>query len=239
MPHQEELVLFSPLNVIGHFQELKKAVERSGNKPRSFRKAEEANFVAEALAGRRSADGQNYWLRLIGNEDRTPDIKTYSWKNSGKIPDEMWEHFVEVTEYEEHSPESIVEFLARTKLWKYKDDPQLIILCRINKEVSLPSLVALKEALLSENAVNPILLCGRVSEVGGSDGLYKLIQIEPDVETVPESKTFNLQDELLSMKYEGVLVLSRNGTPGKYPDVKHYPFETLGFIPESDSTYQV
>jgi hypothetical protein len=239
MLNKKPIVLFSPLNVIHHYQMLNKAVLISGKKIRSFRKVEEANFVAEALVGRREADGRNYWLRLIGNEEQSPDIKTYSWKEPKLIGGVMEEHFVEVTEYEAHSNEPIVEFLEKHKLNKYRDDPNLIILCRISRETNLPSLIELKQDLVAKNTVNPILFCGRTSIKDGPEAVYRLIQIDANPNVMPEKKDFKIQEGLLNMEYEGVLVLDNNSISGKFPETKHYPFETLGFIPEVDGTYLI
>jgi hypothetical protein len=237
MLKKESLVLFSPLNVIHHYQMLRQVILASGKNIRSFRKVEEANFVAEALVGRRAADGKKYWLRLIDNKEETPDIKTYSWKGSGKDPDEMWEHFIEVVEYERHSSEPIIEFLQKTKLNKYRDDNKLIILCRINKQVNLPSLIKIKNDLIGQNTINPILFCGRISSDGDKETIYRLIQIDPDPNAIPESIDFNLRNELLGMNYEGVLVLDNLGKYSKTK--KHYPFESLGFIPKADGSYSL
>lgn len=233
---QKPLILFSPLNVVGHFRRLNIAIGKSGKLPRAFKKAQEMNYVAESLAGRRAADKKNYWLRSIENRHGTPDIKTYCWKNSGNIPDSMWEHFVEVTEYEEHATEPIVDFLNARKLHKYKDDQQLIILCRISRKTEIPSLLEIKQKFISLGVVNPVMFCGRVSEVDGKDAVYRLIQIDSDPNSAPESQDFNLQAELLNMTYEGVLVLDNTGTAAR---TQHYPFEDIGFIPDENGNYQL
>ncbi len=230
------LVVFSPLNVIDHFHRLEatflKSGIRSGVKYDAFRKAQEASFVAEALAGRRSADGEDYWLRIVDDKDQSPDIKTYSWQKSGKVPDHMWEHYVEVTEYEHHSSEPLVEFLQKRKLHKYRDDSQLIILCRVSRPTSLPPLTDIKRDLVQKKAVNPILICGIISTPEEPKIMFRLIQIEPDANAVPESHDFDLKAELLNMKYAGVLVLNDPTSENK-----HYPFEVLGFTPNENGSY--
>lgn len=237
MSKTEPLKLFSTRNVIVHYYKLRDSLAETSISSREFRKATEAYFVAEMLAGRRAADGQDYWLRLIDNKEQTPDIKTYSWKHSGRIPDGMWEHFIEVTEYEDHSSESLIDFLERTKLNKYRDDPQLIILCRVSKFTTIPPLLELKRELLARRVVNPILICGRMSSETDEEVIYRLIQIDPGVDIMPQSVDFNLKQQLEQMTNDGVLILDKLMEPGKYIDIKNYPFESLGFIPKDDGTY--
>ena len=237
MKNRSPIALFSPLNVIAHFRQLPPSLLKDKHRSKAYRKAQEASFVAEALAGRRAADGKDYWLRIIDDGVGTPDIKTYSWKESGENPDGMWEHFVEVTEYEEHSDDSLVAFLARTKLNKYRDDPELVILCRVSTYVHIPSHAELKQALVDLKAVNPVLICGRLSQNDTPDATYRLIQIDPDPHVVAQHIDFVLGTELLKMTITGVLILDNAKSPGNFPDEKHYPFEELGFIPNADGSY--
>ncbi len=229
--------LFSPVNVIGHFRRLPLSFRNDPKRSNAYRKAQEASFVAEMLAGRRSADKTNYWLRIIGDGEQSPDIKTYAWKHSGKIPDGMWEHFVEVTEYEEHSSEPLIDFLDRTKLHNYKHDPLLVILCRITRYAHISSHTDLKHQLVNRKVVNPVLLCGPSTDPNFPDTDHTLIEFSPAPDAPPAWVRFNLDKELSTMDRRGVLVLDKRRTPAYLPKEKHYPFGGLGFVPNEDGSY--
>lgn len=229
--------LFSPVNVIGHFRRLPLSFRTDPKRSKAYRKAQEASFVAEMLAGRRSADKTDYWLRIIGDGEQSPDIKTYAWKKSGKSPDGMWEHFVEVTEYEDHSQEPLIDFLDRTKLHKYKHDPMLIILCRITRYAHIPSHMELKRKLVERKVVNPVLLCGPSTDATFPETDHTLIEFNPAQGAPPAWVRFNLDKELSTMDRRGVLVLDKRRRPGYFPNEKNYPFQQLGFVPDRDGSY--
>lgn len=229
--------LFSPANVIAHFRRLPLSFRNDAKRSKPYRKAQEASFVAEMLAGRRSADKTDYWLRIIGDSDRSPDIKTYAWKRSGRIPDGMWEHFVEVTEYEDHSQEPLIDFLDRTKLHKYKHDPMLIILCRITRHAHIPSHLDLKRQLVERKVVNPILLCGPSTDPSFPETDHALIEFSPEPDAPPAQVRFSLDKELSAMDRRGVLVLDKRRKSSYFPNEKNYPFQQLGFVPNKDGFY--
>jgi len=227
--------MFSPRTVIDHFRRLPPSYRT--DRRRSYRKAEEAVFVSEMLAGQRAMCGTDVWLRIIGDAERSPDIKVYLWKKTGKTPDGMGVVFVEVTEYEEHSRESLVEFLDRTKLHKYPDDPELIILCRITRYSETPPASELKRQLVERNVINPILLCGPSTDPLLPHTDRTLIAFNPAPDVPPQWIRFNLDRELSTMSEAVVIEWNRRGGPVAYPKKRPGPFEVIGFVPDERGCY--
>jgi hypothetical protein len=131
----------------------------------------------------------------------------------------------------------LIDFLDRTKLAKYRDDPMLIILCRITRDAHIPSHMELKRHLIERGVVNTVLLCGPSTDPLSPDTDHTLIQFTPGSGDVPQWIRFNLNKELSTMSHKGVLVLDKRRRPGYQPNEKHYPFEQLGFVPDTDGNY--
>lgn len=220
-------IWYAPLNVILHFK--KNESSASFKNHRHFKKAEEAFFVATMLVGIMAIQRKKYWVQIVDDDERSPDIRTGNYKNPRGTRCNSWTtQEVEVVTFEDHSNESLLEFLKRTKLSQKKAyDPFTTILCRINKDVRIPPLETLVSELRKENCQSPIIILGKTST---DQEMYKIAQIYPQLDLVIE---FDLAKELEANKHTGVLNLKRGLDPifDSHPEDKHYPFEKIGIIP--------
>lgn len=221
-------IWYSPLNVISHFKRIEKELSISEHTSKKFRKAREAFEVAVMLVGMRLILNREFWLQLVGDELESPDVRTGTFTLPTKTKaDDFSIQDVEVVEYNNHSRETLIDFLKRTKLSNKKSyDPLTTILCYINRNMYCPPLRDLHNDLRKEGikGINcPIILVGKTLP---EKETYKIAQINPSVDLIAE---FDLIKELKDKKYKGVLSLLRGTTP-KFDycrNEKHLPFEKI------------
>jgi hypothetical protein len=227
----EDKIWFSPLNVIHHFRELENKLSEKEKSSKGFRKAEEMYSVALMLVGIIKLQNREYWLQMVDDKARSPDVRTGTYRQieGVKMPEFAIED-VEVVDFGEHSPEkSLTDFLKRTKLSNTKKsyDSLTTILCRVKSNIHLPSFNQMNQELKSTTFHGPVMILGRTS-VDEEKSVYKIAQIHPTVDLITE---FNVLDELLNKKYNGVLSLKRATTfSTEYrAEEKHFPFEKISF----------
>lgn len=222
-------VWFSPLNFIHHFKKLESEGKIAPDK-KFYKKTCEAFVTAISLVGIIKMAGREYWMQIVDDKEQSPDIRTGSYQKKTQDNDFAWQD-VEVVTYDNNSPESLVDFLLRTKLSDSKGyDNLTTILCHINKVAQIPSTEELNRQLLAKNPKikSPVIILGKVDP---EKEIYRMAQIYP---TIDFDIIFDPIAECKARKYNGVLVLNRSakGTiESTYnPDEKHYPFENLGLV---------
>ena len=237
MAFLEDPIWFSPLNVIHHANELSKVIPDEQKKSKEFRKVVEANATAIMLTGLIAQTGKEYWMQIVDDKEKSPDIRTicYAEKHSEKF-DNMEYQDVEVVEYETHSHEPLPEFLARTKFGKRDAyDAETHILCHLGKGAILRLPEDKEELKRQMAAIKPTCPVAFVAPSNPDTTKYKLIQLHPDVRLMTE---FNLEEELHkigSKGYKGVMHFirgSRKPTEAR-PEEKYYPFEKIGYKPDT------
>lgn len=221
-------IWYSPLNVIYHFKKIEARLSNKELSSKKFRKAREAFIAAIMLVGIRLTLNKEFWLQLVGDESESPDIRTGTFILPTKTKaDDFSIQDVEVVEYNDHSKETLIDFLKRTKLSNKKSyDSLTTILCYISRNTHLPPLRDLHNNLQQDKIMCPVIILGKTSP---KLEIYKIAQINPNLSLVAE---FDLVEELKNKKYKGVLSLSR-GTTQKFDyqsDEKHFPFEKIGLL---------
>jgi hypothetical protein len=241
MLDMEDPVWFSPLNVIHHADELDRVLPLKQKSTKEFRKVVEARAVAVMLTGLITKTGRQYWMQVVDDKERSPDIKTicYAEKHSEKFDNAEYQD-VEVVEYEKHSAMPLPEFLAQTKFAKEKGyDKDTHILCHLGKDMAfnLPKEEELKNQMKIINSSCPIVFLAPSNQDGTR---YKLTQLNPEVRDLIE---FNLEEELHNLGgttgYIGVMHFklgSRKPIEIK-PEEKYYPFEKIGYVPDEHGNY--
>lgn len=237
MISMEDPIWFSPANVIYHGNLLRDALSETEKKSKKFRKVVEAVTVAQMLVGMMIKEGREYWMQLVDDENGSPDIRTIRYADDHDDKFDFLEQVdVEVVEYESHTTLSIPDFIVQKKLSKNKGyDEKTIILCHIGKdEAYLPDGDAIKKAMSNVKSKCAILLL-----VGANPQAteVKLITLNPKVGVLHQ---YNPIQELLKMKLTSGVVHFRLGTrkpPTHNKDDKHYPFEKLGYVPDSSGDY--
>lgn len=222
-------IWFSPLNVIHHFKKLEAEGKIAPDK-KFYRKTCEAFVTAISLIGIIKMLDREFWMQIVDDKEGSPDIRTGCYDK--KIRDNDFSiQDVEVVTYDGNSPESLVDFLLRTKLSNDKAyDEMTTVLCHIHKVTQIPSMQELNRQLLTKNPKikSPVVILGKADP---EKEIYRMAQIYP---TVDLDTTFDLMVECKARKYNGVLVLNRSAKGAietKYnPDEKYYPFENLGLI---------
>lgn len=220
-------VWFSPINVMYHFAKLDDMTPLDKKVDKNFRKAYEANLVAIMLMGIIKLQKQEYWMQITKDSEGTPDIRTFRYvTKKGKS---NWQNIqeVEVVQYEKHSLESITDFLKRTKLSPKKSYPETTtILCLADKTTNLSSWKKLYEELQDIKLKNPVIILGKTHP---TKTIYTICQIHPTIDLLIK---YDIMQESFNKKYRGVLRvnLSPKGKLEftKYPNEKHYPFDSLG-----------
>lgn len=222
-------IWFSPLNVIYHFKRLESEGKITPDK-KFYKKTCEAFVTAISLIGIIKMIGREYWMQIVDDSERSPDVRTGCYDRKTKDNDFSWQD-VEVVTYDSNSSEGLVDFLLRTKLSSDKAYDELTtILCHINKVAQIPPIQELNQQLLAKNPKikSPVIILGKVDP---EKEIYRMAQIYP---TIDLDLTFDPIAECKAKKYNGVLVLNRSakGTieSTHNPDEKHYPFENLGLI---------
>ncbi len=236
MTRIEDPIWFSPLNVIHHCNELNKTLTEQEKSSKKFRKVIEAHTVAIMLVGLMILEGNEYWIQVLDDKQKSPDILTGTYGKPSKIFDNFEYQEVEVVEYEKHSTGNIPDFLSRTKFSKNKSyDKDTVILCHVGggATVNLGSEKDLEIQMGVINSSCPIIFLGATSPDAKR---YKMIQLNPEVKTLIE---FDPYEKLTTGKYIGVLNLKlgvRKEREKKH-DEKHYPFEKIGYIPNTSGKY--
>lgn len=227
----EDKIWFSPLNVIHHFRKLENKLSKKEKSSKGFRKAEEMYSVALMLVGITKSQNREYWLQMVDDKSSNPDVRTgtYQQKEGTRVPDFTVQD-VEVVDFDENSPEkSLTDFLKRTKLSNTKKsyDSLTTVLCRVKKGIHLPSLNQMNQELKSTTFSGPVVILGRTA-VDEEKLTYKIAQIHPTVDLVTE---FDVLDELLNKKYNGVLSLKRATvfSTAYRAGEEHFPFEKINF----------
>lgn len=223
----QDPIWFAPLNVIHHFSKLDSSISDKERKSKKFRKAQEMLIVSIMLSGLQSLQGVKYWLQLVDDNESSPDVRTGTFVPSEKTNSPGFSiQDIEVVTFEEHSRGSVIDFLGTAKLSGKKSyDEKTTILCEIKQNIHLPPLTQLNDEIKLLRKDLPVMIVGRTSS---TKKRYKIAQINPDVDLVYE---FDLS-VALKTGHTGVLDLRRGTHPVSeyHPDVKHYPFEKLGYV---------
>lgn len=222
-------IWFSPVNVIYHFMKLESEGKIAHGK-KHYRKCCEAFIVAISLVGVIKMLKREFWMQVVDDKEQSPDTRTGCYNKKTRDNDFAIQD-VEVVTYESNSPESLFDFLLRTKLSNKKAyDERTTILCHINRVTQMPSVQELNQQLLAKNLniKSPVIIVGKVDS---EKEIYHMAQIYP---TVDLETTLDIMIECKARKYNGVLKLNRSakGTIELIynPEEKHYPFEILGFF---------
>lgn len=242
MEFMQDPIWFSPLNVFHHANQLQKATSLDDQKRKEFRKVLEAKITAIMLVGFVLVGGKKYWLQLVDDKEGSPDIRTIMpSENDNPKFDFFDQHDVEVVEYEAHSNGDIADFLLNSKFSKMDAyDAKTHILCHISlsAKFDMPSLEEDLEKQMSQiNTKSQIYLLIPTAAEGRR---YGLIALKPKVQVLVE---FNPEEELFkwgAKDYPGVrsFVLGSRKPGESRPNEKHYPFEKLGYVPNSQGEYQ-
>jgi hypothetical protein len=240
MVFMENTVWFSPLNVIHHSNELETFLSQDQKNTSKYKKVIEAKMTAVMLMALMEVEKKQYWMQIVDDKEQSPDVRTINYEDvqSGKF-DNMEQEDVEVVGYEHHSTGNIVDFLLATKFSSSKSyDPQTHILCHLldGEIINLPSEEELKKQMAVIKSPCPTVVLGATSETASN---YKLILLNPEVRTVIEFNLIKSLERLVQNNYIGVLTLKRGSRRPieARPDEKHYPFESIGYIPNEEGNY--
>lgn len=235
----EDNVWFSPLNVIHHAHILRRQTSDKEKQTKRFKKVVEAYTVAQMLVGIMAIENHEYWLQVVDDKLGSPDIKTLRKVDStdGKF-DSLEQIDIEVVEYESHSDhKTIPEFILESKFSNKKSyDKDTVILCYVgsqNKEIRLPSNEHTKEVMNKIKTESTILLL-YASDYQTNE--LELVSLKPNIGLLIK---YDPVEVLKRKKHVGVAVFNRGSKkdPVYNPDIKHYPFESLGYIPNKDGNY--
>lgn len=222
-----EEIWFSPINVLYHFSRLESVLSPSKRKSQSFRKAEEAFFTAIMLMGIIKHTSTQYWLQIVQDSEGTPDIRTATFKLENEKPVELLIQEIEVVEFGRYSNEDVADFIIKKKLSKNYPD-YITILCRVSKEIVLPTLKKINSRLKAEKSKNPVIILAKLSD---KEPNYRICQVHPHIGLLQDF-TPTILDENFIREYKGVIRI-QSGNADKLdwlylPEEKHYPFENLG-----------
>ena len=180
----------SPTKVLDHYLRLvkKHGLEKIDSN-NQYQKVREMKAVALFLLGIIKNQKREFWLQSVINETR-PDVRTFCLDNTRLGPVNQLIQEVEVTTYEKHSHDDLVNFITRTKLLKKKNYSALnIILCELRKNFRLPPLKTLNWQFRKINPKSNIVIIGRINPVRE---IYRIANIYPEIELVED---FNAIDE--------------------------------------------
>ncbi len=234
-------IWYSPVVVLNHVTRLTNSLSEKDRKSKEFRKVVEARAAAITLLGLMKINGTQYWMQIVDDKERSPDIRTISYATEQPEKfDNMEQQDVEVVEYEQHSEGAIPEFLASTKFGPGKSyDEQTHILCHLGEGtvINLPDITEMKNQMAIINTKSPIVLLGATSQEATD---YQIIQLNPGVGILVE---FNVEDEERILfgrpDYKGIMYFKRGSRkPSVHdPNDKHYPFENIGYVPDKNGNY--
>ncbi|MEX0999926.1 MAG: hypothetical protein WD000_08215 [Thermodesulfobacteriota bacterium] len=172
----EDNIWFSPAKVITHYMSLTDK-ERKQYSVQEQQAMKEAFYAANMLLGISEGTHREYWLQMVHPREQRPDICTMYVEPRADKSDHMFIQDLEITEYEDHSQESIPDFLKRTKLTSKKNyTPDTSILCFINKTIPLPDWKAIHKELKGLKSPLATYLLGQTDP----DRLtFQLAQVNP------------------------------------------------------------
>jgi len=191
-------VWFAPINVLYHFARLDDVSSEKHKKTKVFRKAYEANLAAIMLMGVIKSQRVQYWMQVVPDKQESPDVRTFRYSNDPAKKNWQDIQEVEVTQYEKHSPESITDFLKRTKL-AYPYPAQTTILCLADKTTTLPSWKQMYTDLKGLSPHTPVIILAKTHP---SKTIYTICQIHPEIDLLTD---FDIMEESYNKKYLGVL----------------------------------
>ena len=219
IPHEDN-IWFSPAKVLRDHASL-------SDEKRVFYTTDERKVITEAfqtsimLLGIMEATRQEYWLQLVSPREQAPDIRTMCMEPRSGKSDSMHVQDVEVTEYEDHSMESLFTFLKRTKLSPKKSYPlDTIILCFINKDTLRQDWSEVHRDLSEIESPLNVYIVGRTSL---KEQEYSLIHINPELELPVRYHALKGAEKWCRIHTRKV----KRGTKKesiKRPDERHFPF---------------
>lgn len=239
----EDPVWFSPYKVLSHCHKIKKTATPAIKKTKNYRKVTEAEAVATMLIGLMAANGhkKDFWMQVVDDKYSSPDIRTLCYSDE-KHPtlDFLEKQDVEAVEYEDHSKETVVEFIEKTKFSKMKAyDARTHILCYLggtSTTVTLRGNAELQKQVANTKINAPTLF---IAPLTGRPAVYRLVQLYPAVRVIKE---FNLRTEFnknASRQPHTMHFVRGSRKPWKVnPEEKNYPFQQLGFIPNAKDEYE-
>lgn len=237
MISMEDPIWFPPLAVMYHGNLLRNTLSIEGRKSKKFRKVIEAYTVAQMLAGIMVKEDKEYWMQLVDDKTGSPDIRTVRYSDSPSEKFDFLEQVdVEVIEYESHSTIPIPEFIVEKKFSKHKSyDENTVILCHVGNGVklTLPKWEEIRRIMEPINSSCQVILLASNNPEGTE---LSLISLRP---TIGVLLRYNPVEELLRRKKTPTICFTP-GTrkpPVYSPTNKHYPFEKLGYIPNSEGEY--
>ena len=216
----ERNIYFSPAKVLRDYFALS-TEEKAQYEPENRKVIEEAFQSATWISGIMKLHQREYWMQLVDPQERTPDIRTIVLEKREGKSDWMYEQDLEVTEYEDHSEESIAEFLIRTKLSPKKAySPLASILCFMNKTMPTPDWELVNKQLREMKSSLDVYI---VAQVSADEPIFRLIRVNPVLDM---DITFNAVDA--AKEWSNVHTRKfRRGTKEEekvLPDERHYPF---------------
>lgn len=221
----EDPIWFSPVNVIAQFEGLKQTGKLTPEMP-AYQKAYETFVAAVTVLGVMATNDERYYVQTVNNGS-SPDARTGCYKRRENDNDFAIQD-IEVVTYEDHSNDSLPEFLYRTKLSKSRKsyDELTHIVCHVNKFIQIPSGIELNKSLklLGPQNQSPVMVVGRVNP---TQGIWKVMQIFPELDLLSE---FNLLEECKKKRSGNITLRKSVGGPIRTYSAteKHYPFEKFG-----------
>lgn len=172
-------VWFSPHKLIRDYLYLSEE-ERKAYSADEQKIMKEAFHGSIMLLGVMKAQRREYWIQLVDPSEQTPDLRTMRLRSRPNQSDWMDVQDLEVVEYEDHSTETIDEFLKRTKLSPRKRYPAgTSILCFLNKTMSMPNWSVVHKSLKDlKNSIDTYIV-GSINETKLD---YFLAKINPLLE---------------------------------------------------------
>jgi hypothetical protein len=231
-------IWFSPCNVLYHAEKIKAVIPEALKVSKEYRKVIEMEVSAKMLLGIVKASGKDFWLQIVDDERGSPDIKSLCYTDDQNPKFDFLEvQDIEVVEYEAHSSDSLAEFLSRTKFSAKKAyDLKTHILCHVGSDTTLhlPADHVLAAEVAACNPSSPVLFIGAPIT---DPSKYRLMQLYPALKILEK---FDVSEEFSKriMSERRVIRFQRGA---KAPLVKleeeHYPFEKIGYLPDSDGKY--
>ena len=180
-------VWFSPGKILVHYFDKEKLVGSKLKTSQEYKIIREAYAVALALLGIQKLQGIEYWMQLVDPKESTPDIRTARLEQDTNM---LNVHDIEVVTLEEHSSESVEDFLKRTKLSAKKKYPKnTAILCYIERNLYIKSQKEIVDDLSVTKKENDVWILGQIAFTSNT---YQLALVNPSAGPVIH---FNLDEE--------------------------------------------
>lgn len=188
--HFNKDIWYSPRKIVFSFLVIKAQVGEKIEKAQEYKLHREEFSVALALFAIQKMQNMQFWLQLVNPRESTPDIRTATVyeKNKKRY---LSVHDIEVVTYEEHSSDSVHDFLKRTKLVNTKLYPDVTtILCHVAKYADIGKLDEIATSLKSVKRNNDTWVLGRIHK---TKDIYQLVRVHPEPEPIVH---FDLEEEL-------------------------------------------